>query len=210
MNEMVTESTLIRLRQMPDGEAAVALDSRLRSLEEAWKRSFIEKGVILHEVKQRLLWAKLDDPETGEPYTSFDRWVLRSAPQSRSDCYAALKAVEELRDIPRHQLEQVPRCNISILQALSSQVRQNEEVIQWATSTSQKDFVARIEYAYPEQHIESRRLLHLNPVASARPIIDKGFRLVMEHEGLTTREQVLEYWAVKSIQEYETAEAETA
>ena len=116
--------------------------------------------------------------------------------------------MEELRDIPRHQLEQVPRCNISILQALSSNIRQSPEVLQWATSTSQKDFVARIEYAYPEQHIESRRLLHLNPTKSASVVIEQGIRRAMAVEGLTTREQVLEFWAISYLHEHE--EAETA
>ena len=81
IDNSITEITLIKLRQMSYEEAAVALDdSDCGALKRLWKRSFITKeGVILHEVKQRLLWAKHldDDSETGEPYTSFDRWVLR-------------------------------------------------------------------------------------------------------------------------------------
>ena len=206
--DAVTESTLIKLRQMSDEVAAVALGQRLRALESLWKRSFYERGIILHEVKQRLLWKHLNDDATGEPYTSFDRWVLRSAPQSRSDCYAALKAVEELRDIPRHQLEQVPRCNISILQALSSNIRKSPEVLQWATFTSQKDFVARLEHFYPEQAIESRCLIHLNPTKSASVIISRAVNLAKRLEGLTTREDVLEFWAADYLSEH--PEEETA
>ena len=203
--DSVTESTLIQLRAMPDEIAAVALGCRLRTLEGLWRRSFVERGLILHEVKQRLLWKLLNDDTTGEPYTSFDRWVLDSAPQSRSDCYAALKVVEDLRDIPRHELESVPRCNLHILQALSSNIRQNPEVLQWASSTSQKDFVARIEYAYPEQHVESRRLLHLNPTKGASKIIEQAIRLAMQVEGLTSREQVLEMWAIDYLNSHAEA-----
>ena len=206
--DAVTESTLIKLRQMSDEVAAVALGQRLRALESLWKRSFYERGIILHEVKQRLLWKHLNDDATGEPYTSFDRWVLDSAPHSRSDAYAALKVVEDLRDIPRHELEQVPRCNLHILQALSSNIRQSPEVLQWATFTSQKDFVARLEHFYPEQAIESRCLIHLNPTKSASVIISRAVNLAKRLEGLTTREDVLEFWAADYLSEH--PEEETA
>jgi hypothetical protein len=203
----VTESALIQLRSLPDEVAAVALGQRLRALESLWRRSFYERGIILHEVKQRLLWKHLNDDATGEPYTSFDRWVLDSAPQSRSDCYAALKAIEELRDIPREQLEGVSRCNISILQALSSKVRESPKVLDAAKLLSQREFVAMIEHDYPEMHIESRRMLHLNPVKSASPVIAEGFKLAMQIEGLTSREAVLEFWATSYIQEHQKTEA---
>ena len=203
--DAVTESTLLQLRSLPDETAATFLDNRLRVLEAQWRRSFYERGVILHEVKQRLLWRFVNDCG-GVPYTSFDRWLLEAAPQSRSDCYAALKVVEELRDIPRHELESVPRCNLHILQALSSNIRQNSEVLHWASTTSQKDFVARIEYAFPDQHIESRRMIHLNPTTSLNAVMQQGIELAKRVEQVTTREEAIEAIFMEYIHAHQEAE----
>lgn len=203
----VTEAVLIQLRELPDETAAIALDGRLRALESLWRRSFYERGLILHEVEQRLLWQKLNDSTTGDPYTSFNRWVVDAAPHSRSDCYAALSVVKELRDIPRQQLSDIPRCNLSILQALSSQVRQDERVIQVASSSSQKDFVAMLEKDYPDQHIESRRLIHLNPTTSLSTVMQQGIELAKRVEGVTTREQAIEAIFMEYIHQHTVAEA---
>ena len=206
----ITEATLINLRNMPDEIAAVALDGRLRALEIQWKRSFLERGVLLLEMEQRMLWRKLDDPSTGEPYTSLERWILTAAPQSRSDAYAALRAVKELRDIPRQHLEGVARCNVAILQALSTSVRNEPEVLKAAKDLPEREFIRKIQQGWPDQHVEQRKAIHMNPPASASPIIELGFKLVMKHEGLTTKEQVIEFWAAKSIQEYQDEETGTA
>lgn len=207
LDKGITEATLIHLRSESDEIAAVALDCRIAALETLYKRTYLERGIILFEVEQRLLWQKINDPATGVPFTSLDRWILTRCPQSRSDAYAALRAVKELRDIPRERLEAIPRCNMAILQALSSKVRESPKVLDAAKLLSQREFVVMLEKDYPEMHIEQRRTIHLHPVASASPIIEQGFRVVMQHEGLTTREQVLEFWATKSIQEYQEAEA---
>ena len=209
--DAVTESTLIQLRSVPDEVAACCSGTAITGLGEPLEALIFTKkrDHPSHEVKQRLaVWKHLNDDSTGEPYTSFDRWVLDSAPHSRSDCYAALKVVEELRDIPRHELEQVPRCNLHILQALSSNIRQSPEVLQWATFTSQKDFVARLEHFYPEYMTESRCLIHLNPTKSASVIISRAVNLAKRLEGLTTREDVLEFWAADYLSEH--PEEETA
>jgi hypothetical protein len=206
----VTEATLINLRNMPDEIAAVALDGRLRALEIQWKRSFLERGVLLLEMEQRMLWRKLDDPSTGEPYTSLERWILTAAPQSRSDAYAALRAVKELRDIPRQHLEGVARCNVAILQALSTSIRNEPEVLKAAKDLPEREFIRKIEKDYPDQHIESRRLIHLHPTKSASAVIEKAIKLAMQLEGLTTREQVLESWAVTYLQEHTDEETGTA
>lgn len=198
----VTDAALISLRSMPDEIAAVALDGRLRTLEAQWKRTFVERGLILLEMEQRMLWKYLPDPQTGQPYNSLERWIITAAPQSRSDAYAALRAVKELRDIPRERLEAIPRCNVAILQALSTAVRNDPNILDAARHLPEKEFIHEIQRCWPEQHVEQRRAIHMHPVASASPIIEKGFKLVMEHEGLTTREQVLEFWATKSIDEY--------
>ena len=61
---------------MSDEEAAQALDTRMRSLEEQWKRSFIERGLVLLEFEERKLWRLVKDRDTGQPYTSLDKWII--------------------------------------------------------------------------------------------------------------------------------------
>ena len=63
----------------------------------------------------------------------------------------------------------------------------------------EREFIRKLEADYPEQHVESRRSLRLQPTKSASIMIDKAIKLAMEIEGLKTREQVLELWASEYI-----------
>ena len=152
----ITELALVSLRSMPEEKAARILDHRLRSLEESYKRSFCERGVIGLEVQERQLWRWMADFD-GSQFGSFEQWVIKAAPHSRSDVFAAMRAVKELRDVPRAELESMPRCNIEVLRSLSTGVRSKPEVIEAAKSLPEKAFVAKIEQAYPDQHLESKR-----------------------------------------------------
>lgn len=154
----ITELTLVQLRGLPDWEAADVLDHRLRVLEVQYKRGFIERGIVLLEMQQRELWKHVRDQD-GNPYTSFERWVVGSAPYSRRDCFAALAAVKQLQDVPREQLAEVPRCNIEVLKQLSPAVRAEPEVMERARSLSEREFRASIGVTHPEQCIEPKSLM---------------------------------------------------
>jgi len=58
---------------MGDDEAANTLDTRMCALEDQWKRSFVERGLILLEFEERRLWMYVKDRDTGQPYTSLDK-----------------------------------------------------------------------------------------------------------------------------------------
>jgi hypothetical protein len=191
--------SIMRLRSAPDQEAADALTTRLRALERAYKRGYIERGLILLEVEERELWRLVEDPETGQPFTSLERWIVSCATHSRSDCFAALKAVKELRDIPTDQLLDTPRVNVSVLQSLSKSVRKRPEVIKAAQSMSNREFVKTLERDHPNQHIEERRTIHLNPVKGATAIIEEAIAMCMVLEDLKTREDALEYMAAEYV-----------
>lgn len=206
----LTDRDLIELRAMPDEIAAVSLDNRLRALESIWKRCFLERGIVLLEMEQRMLWKKLTDPASGEPYTSMESWIMRAAPQSRSDAYAALRAVKDLRDIPRQHLEAVPRCNVSILQSLSTAVRNDPEVLKAAKDLPEREFIRKIQQDWPNQHIEERRLLHMKPTKSASVVIETAIRRAMVVEGVTAREQALEAICVEYLQGHAEVEDEHA
>jgi hypothetical protein len=193
----VTESSLIQLRGMDDTDAAIFLDARLRELEAQWKRTFIERGLILLEMEQRLLWKYLTNPLTSEPYTSFERWIVTAAPQSRSDAYAALRAVKELRDIPREHLEAIPRCNVHILQSLSTAVRNEPEVLKAAREMSEREFVRHVQKHHPLQAIEARRKIQFTMPGGDVSLVEQSIQECMEKEQLSTKEDVLMFWALE-------------
>jgi hypothetical protein len=183
----VTELSLLQLRSMPEEKAAAFLDLRLRALEDAWKHSYVERGLILIEVQDRQLWRWMVD-FAGEQYESFENWVCRAAPQSRSDCFAAMRAVRELHEIPMKELSEIPRCNVEVLRSLSSGVRIQPEVVAAAQALPEKEFRDKIRQDHPEQHIESKRRLVLNLTAGEYDLVccvldDIGAKL-----GLSDRE----------------------
>jgi hypothetical protein len=187
----ITAEEVAMLRKASDLDAAETYDKRLRHLERQSKRTFVERGVILLEVEERSLWSKLTD-EAGYYFTSMGSWLSEAAPYSRSDCYAALGAVKELRDVPTDELLKVPRCNTGTLQKLSSATRQQPEVIQAAQTMTEDQFISHIEATHPEQHVEHRRKMNLKPQASAFALINTAYEAAEWSYGVTGREQALE------------------
>lgn len=186
------ELKIRQLRSVSDEEAAKILDERLRALETSYKRNFVERGFILLEMEERQLWKHLTDPETGAKYTSFERWVVTAATHSRSDCFESLRAVKELRDIPREQLLEIPRKNIGVLSQLSSQVRKDPEIITAAQTASKRDFVTHIQEKHPDQHVEHESKLTVHPSTSAREVIDQALAVTAWLFGCAGREACFE------------------
>lgn len=155
-NQIVDGETIelaLRVNGMDDEEAAISLDIRMRALEEQWKRSFIERGLILLEFEEREFWRLVKDRDTGQPYQSLDRWIKKAAPASFSDCYAALRAIKELREMRIEDLILIRRCNIEQLKLMSPKDRAGEiemedgkriSVISAAQTMKLKEFVAEI------------------------------------------------------------------
>lgn len=183
------------LRSMSDADAAKILDERLRALETNYKRNFVERGFILMEVEERQLWKYLADPETNAPYTSFERWVVTAATHSRSDCFESLRAVKELRDVPREQLLEIPRKNIGVLSQLSTKVRKDPTIIAAAQTASKKEFIGHIQAKHPDQHVEQETKLTAHPSKSARDVIDTALEVCAWLFGCAGRESALEFMA---------------
>jgi hypothetical protein len=177
---------------LPDDIAAKQVDSRLIALENVHKKTFIERGILLLEAERRLLWQYIVNPETGHPFSSFHRWLLARAPHSRSDCYAALAAAKDLQDIPEQELIEIPRCNISLLRKLSTQVRRESAVLGAAKVSSEADFTAKIERDYPNQHVEGKRRLVLTLSQSAYDSITAILEQAMEVFSTTSPAEALE------------------
>lgn len=186
---------------LSDELAASFLDKNLRELEKQYTQGFIARGLILMQMEERKLWGLLTDSTTGEKYSSLEKWIVSAATHSRSDCFAALKAVKELRDVPTDKLLDMPRVNVMVLQALSSYVRKQPSVIKSAQEKTNKQFLQEIQQDFPDEHIEERKTIHLSPVKSAKTVIDRAIEMAMVLEDVTTREAVIEGWAIEYIEE---------
>jgi hypothetical protein len=198
------------MRALPNQEAADALDTRLRALERGYRRSFVERGLILMEMEERQLWKLLRDSETNQLYSSLEDWICTAATYSRSDCMAAKEAVKKLKDVPTDQLLEIPRCNLGSLLMLSAKDRAKGavkvgdravSVIEAAQSLPEKAFTKAVSERFPDLHIEERKTIHLSPVKSAKTVIDRAIEMAMVLEDVTTREAVIEVWAVAYIEE---------
>ncbi|HEY3620733.1 MAG TPA: hypothetical protein VGK96_28350 [Candidatus Sulfotelmatobacter sp.] len=177
-------------------QATYYLDQRVRSLDVTAKTSYIERGLILREMKRRFPWDDLTDPTTDAPYTSFDRWVLSAAPYSYRDCYAAMAAAEELRDIDSEKLAGIPRCNIVVMQSLSTEVRNRPETLQAAAAQSEREFISTIQRTAPEQHLEHRATKQ-----------DEAIEIAMAIEGTSSRktalDAVFDWYIAEHVADYE-------
>lgn len=195
------------VRTMQPADAAMALDGALRALDGLSKRVFIERGLILLEVESRRLWEHLAAPE-GTPYRSFEQWVCSAADYSRRDCFYALAAAKELRDIPVRELSQMTRSNIEVMKTLSSGVRQKPEVIEAAKTLPEREFVAKVQADYPEQHIEARQ-----PLTMAAPDVCAEFEAAIARameRGATTRAEAIKDISVNYLLDYPAEEEQTA
>lgn len=196
------------VRAMVPQDAAVTLDGALRALDGLSKRIFIERGLILLEVESRRLWGHLDDPSTGAPYRSFERWVVTAADYSRRDCFYALAAAKELRDIPIRELSQMTRSNIEVMKTLSSGVRQRPEVIEAAKTLPEREFVAKIQADWPEQHVEQRQPVVMAPTEDCAEF-EAAIQRAMER-GATTRAEAIKDIALNYLLDFPSEEVQSA
>lgn len=176
---------------MPDPEAADALTERLRFLDGIYRTGFVERGMICRDMRDRMLWRMVLDPSTGKPYHSMDAWIAGSAPWSRRDCYAAMRAVDELKDIPTETLSQIPQCNLAQLQRMSTQTRQEPAVLAAASSLSREQFAAKVEREFPDQHIEAKNVRWMLSGSLAR-LAGEAIEVAMYRYEVKTREEALE------------------
>lgn len=177
---------------LPDDEAAIQADQRLSELETAYRRNFVERGILLLTCRQRRLWTLIVDPVTALPFHSFEAWVVRRTNHSRSDCYAALRAVEELKDIPAEELADIPRTNIEELRKLSTAVRRDPQVLEAARSQSKDGFLAHIEKNHPDQHPERTKELAIKCPRSQYDAITAALDVAMTYYSVSTYADALE------------------
>lgn len=167
----ITEARMDNIRAMRDEDAARVLDYRVKAIERATKRSFIEMGVICSEMKKRELWAVLSD-DTGVPFHSWEHWATSVMNVSRRSAFAAVKVIEATQGTPISVLQEMPRVNATHFAKLSTKVQQ--KLAHKAQTMSEKDFVALVQADFPEQHLSKAPALILNLEAPDRELFDEA------------------------------------
>lgn len=196
----ITEKDIQNLRDVDDLEAADIFDARIRRLEARHRATFVEMGLILMEVEDRELWKVLINQETGQYWTSYDRWLCDAAPISRSGGYAAVKAMRSIV-VPISELKEMPRFAVETMARLSPAVQRNPVVIISAKQDSEEEFLDKLEKNFPDQHIESKRSVRLKTDKSARAVFDKAVEAVMVLYEAKTREEAIDFLCTRFLHE---------
>ena len=77
-----------------------------------------------------------------------------AAPWGYATCFAAMRDLEELKDIPLSDLAEIPQSNFPILKQALTQVRGQPTVLHAAKNYRADSFQGYIEDHHPDQHIE--------------------------------------------------------
>jgi hypothetical protein len=199
MTETITQQALTRILVLPNSEAESVLYERLRYLDRTTKLAYAEIGYVCLAVQTyRLHEHRIID---GKP-CSFTRWIRLAAPWGYSTCFAAMKDVGDLKDIPVEHLAEIPQENFPILRQLSTAVRAEPQVIEAAKTKSSDQFTQQIRKDHPEQHIESRKMLRVNMDESALAKVEDAITAAMQR-GAASRGEALEQICAEVLLEWQ-------
>ena len=152
---------------MSQTRSSPVLDSAARESEifarlQAWDKAITsgpEIGILCREVRDTPLWPYRTDPETGNPCTSWTRWMHVAAPRAASTAFGYLRQVEALSDIPDEHLSQIRGENVDTVIHLSTAVRGDDKVLDIAKTGRTEQLVAYLKANHPEQHTERVKFL---------------------------------------------------
>lgn len=182
------------VRELPSQDAASALQGLLRSLEGIEDNVFAVRGMACWIVEDRELYKELDDPEVGQKFASFDRFLKVTCPKSWSYCRDAMRVVKELREIPFTELVRIRRCNLEHLKKTSSGVRTLPAVIEAARTLPEKALVEKLNREH-NQHLEVKQPMVM---ASADDVaeFESAIQMAMELEECQSRAEAIKAIAV--------------
>lgn len=166
------------------------LFDRMRYLDDTERISYAERGRICHYVRVHLVHQQRTNPETGEP-CSFTEWVRLAAPWSYQTCFAAMRDVEALSDIPAKELAQIPQANFAVLRQLSTAVRAQPAVIEAAKTQRSDKLIEHVQRNHPDQHIESKQTLRFVADESQAEEIEEAIGLAIERGAMNRTEALL-------------------
>ncbi len=142
----------LAIKLMGHQDAADAVAGILCGLDRAEKQVFAARGMALIIIEDRKLWEDRSN--------SMGQWIKKLAPNSWSDCYAAMRSMRELLpDVPLDDLKDMKRCNLETVKKLSPKVRRDKKVIEDAKSLPSKEFIYQTSLNHPDQHLDKQSKL---------------------------------------------------
>ena len=200
MTDAITPDAMVAVLKLPNVQAESTLFDRLRYLDRMTKLAYSEIGFISLTVQRYRLHEYRLDEELQKPF-SFTRWLRKACPWGYGVAFAAMRDVEELKDIPAEHLAEIPQSNFPILRQLSTAVRAEPQVIEAAKTQTAADFTEQIRKDHPEQHIESRKILRVNMDESALAKVEEAICEAMGR-GATSRGEAMEMIAAEALLEW--------
>jgi hypothetical protein len=142
----------LAIKLMGQSQAADAVAGILCGLDRAEKAVFAARGMALILIEDRRLWV--------DRSPSMGQWIKTLAPNSWSDCYAAMRSMRELLpDVPLDDLKDMKRCNLETVKKLSPKVRRDKKVIEDAKVLPSKEFIYQTSLNHPDQHLDKQSKL---------------------------------------------------
>jgi hypothetical protein len=187
--------------QLSTSEAESALFARMLFIDRTERVSYAERGLICRAVQKFMLHEERTDPATGKP-CSFSGWIRLASPWSYPRVFAAMRDVEELKDVPDADLAQIPEANLKTMKQLSTAVRADPSVLQAAKEMSNECFADKVRKDFPEQHLEVACSLHFTKVEeSAAKVIEEAIDEAIKR-GAHGRNEALEMVAATALEEF--------
>jgi hypothetical protein len=191
---------LVELLELPDSEAATALNGRMLAIERVEQlraKSFAQRGLIAVEFQKRELFKHLN-------FETFSDWIASGFMGSRSSIYDAKRDIEALQgDVPQNVLANIAdKANLKTLVQCSAGVRRSAVVQEMAQGATPEDFVTHLQNHHPDQHIELRIPVRFFLEKSEAETLECALKATMDAEKLPSREAALESWAASAIAEY--------
>jgi hypothetical protein len=156
-------------------------DGRVRELERQHVSCWSEMAGLCQVIEEQEDWRILN-------FSSFNRWLLDAAPQSRSAMYAARGLLKELEGVETKDLRQIPLGSAKVLAAVPKRSR-TKKLIQLAKRPP-REFKAHVQDNFPDLHIETSNRRSFEFKRSQEKIIDGAIAMVNILEaGEVTEEQ---------------------
>ena len=178
---------------LPDPEAAALISAEVADWDRSEPLRYAALGLMALAVEKRMLWRHVPG------CTSFATWVRSCAPKGYSTVYSALRDCEALADVPPADLAQIPHESFPAMKHLSTGVRKRPEVLR-AAKAGREALVQHIQKHHTDQHLEATEDLRLHPTSTQKAIILQAIEAAIQRGDGSTKEEVIEGWAVESLQ----------
>lgn len=176
-------------------------DARVRELEKQHVACWSEMAELSLVIRDNQEWEMLvrEKPVICETcgavacteFHSFNAWLLDAAPHSRSAMYMAMGLREELQDVPKEDLREIPLGSAKVLAKMPKKMREQPATIK-AAKKQPREFVKHVQETAPELHIETSSPRAFALTASQERIVEGALQLVRLLMDLQTDEQCLE------------------